>query len=161
MHFSLCTYVYLHMKNWKKACTVIYGYSYIQKNHIYAHNYVHIGQFPQDGENGQNVAFCSFFWSSTVTKRFDFFLLRCYCREPDYHLGDYPYNVHGNLKWNTKSHGRQQCWIVLMQLCMKYADVLADQYIAGGYATHTGQHVGTASNLWKGKWFNLNRPGLN
>ena len=120
------------MKNWKKACTVIYGYSYIQKNHIYAHNYVHIGQFPQDGENGQNVAFCSFFWSSTVTKRFDFFLLRCYCREPDYHLGDYPYNVHGNLKWNTKSHGRQQCWIVLMQLCMKYADVTDDQYIAGG-----------------------------
>ena len=119
-----------------------------------------MGQFPQDGENGQNVAFCSFFWSSTVTKRFDFFLLRCYCREPDYHLGDYPYNVHSNLKWNTKSHGRQQCWIVLMQLCMKYADVLADQYIAGGYATHTGQHVGTASNLWKGKWFNLNRPGL-
>ena len=28
-----------------------------------------MGQFPQDGENGQNVAF----FSSAVTKRFDFF----------------------------------------------------------------------------------------
>ena len=25
-----------------------------------------MGQFPQDGENGQNVAFFIFFWSSTV-----------------------------------------------------------------------------------------------
>ena len=33
----------------------------------------HMGQFSQDGENGQNVAFFLFFWSSTVTKRFDFF----------------------------------------------------------------------------------------
>ena len=31
----------------------------------------HMGQFPQDGENGQNVAFFYFF-SSAVTKRFDF-----------------------------------------------------------------------------------------
>ena len=33
---------------------------------------IHMGQFLQDGENGQNVAF---FWSSAsaVTKRFDFF----------------------------------------------------------------------------------------
>ena len=29
-----------------------------------------MGQFLQDGENGQNVAF---FWSSAVTKQFDFF----------------------------------------------------------------------------------------
>ena len=29
-----------------------------------------MGQFPQDGENGPNVAF---FWSSAVTERFDFF----------------------------------------------------------------------------------------
>ena len=28
-----------------------------------------MGQIPQDGEDGQNVAF---FWSSAVTKRFDF-----------------------------------------------------------------------------------------
>ena len=32
-------------------------------------------QIPQDGENGQNVAFLFIFWSSTVTKRFDFFQL--------------------------------------------------------------------------------------
>ena len=32
----------------------------------------HMGQIPQDGENGQNVAFFHFFWSSAVTKRFDF-----------------------------------------------------------------------------------------
>ena len=31
-----------------------------------------MGQFPQDGENGQNVAFFYFFWSSAVTKRFGF-----------------------------------------------------------------------------------------
>ena len=35
----------------------------------------HMGQFPQDGENSQNVAFLNFFWSSAVTKRFDFFQL--------------------------------------------------------------------------------------
>ena len=29
----------------------------------------HMGQFLQDEENGQNVAF---FWSSAVTKQFDF-----------------------------------------------------------------------------------------
>ena len=34
---------------------------------------VHMGQFPQDRENGQNVAFFYFLWSSAVTKRFDFF----------------------------------------------------------------------------------------
>ena len=33
----------------------------------------YMGQFPQDGENGQIVAFFYFFWSSAVTKRFDFF----------------------------------------------------------------------------------------
>ena len=38
----------------------------------------HMGQFPQDGENGQNVAF---FWSSAVTKRFDFFLTFLNCSE--------------------------------------------------------------------------------
>ena len=32
-----------------------------------------MGQFLQDGENGQNVAFFHLFWSSAVTKRFDFF----------------------------------------------------------------------------------------
>ena len=32
----------------------------------------HMGHFPQDGENEQNVSFFSFFWSFTVTKRFDF-----------------------------------------------------------------------------------------
>ena len=32
-----------------------------------------MGQFRQDGENGQNVALFYFFWSSAVTKRFDFF----------------------------------------------------------------------------------------
>ena len=31
----------------------------------------HMGHFPQDGENEQNVS--SFFWSFTVIKRFDFF----------------------------------------------------------------------------------------
>ena len=35
--------------------------------------YPHMGQFPQDGENGQNVAFSYFFWRCGVTKRFDFF----------------------------------------------------------------------------------------
>ena len=30
-----------------------------------------MGQFPQDGENGQNVAFFLSFWSSAVTKRFE------------------------------------------------------------------------------------------
>ena len=29
----------------------------------------------------------------------------------------------------------------------------------GGNNTPSGQHVGTALNLWNGKWFNLNRPG--
>ena len=33
----------------------------------------HMGQFPQDGKNDQNVAFFFFFWSFVVTKRFDFF----------------------------------------------------------------------------------------
>ena len=32
-----------------------------------------MGQFLQDRENGQNVAFLFIFWSSAVTKRFDFF----------------------------------------------------------------------------------------
>ena len=32
-------------------------------------------QFPQVGENGRNVAFFILFWSSTLTKRFDFFQL--------------------------------------------------------------------------------------
>ena len=32
----------------------------------------HMGQIPQDGENGQNVAFFLFFWSSAVTKRLFF-----------------------------------------------------------------------------------------
>ena len=31
---------------------------------------LHMGQFPQAGANGQNVAFFHNFWSSTVTKRF-------------------------------------------------------------------------------------------
>ena len=31
-----------------------------------------MAQFLQDGENGQNVALFLFFWSSAVTKRFDF-----------------------------------------------------------------------------------------
>ena len=34
---------------------------------------LHMGQFPQDGENGPNVAFVKKNWSSAVTKRFDFF----------------------------------------------------------------------------------------
>ena len=33
----------------------------------------HMGQIPQDGENGQNVAFFLFFWSSAVSKRLFFF----------------------------------------------------------------------------------------
>ena len=33
----------------------------------------YIGSFPQDGENEQNLSFFSFFWSFTVTKRFDFY----------------------------------------------------------------------------------------
>ena len=33
----------------------------------------HMGQIPQDRENGQNVAFFHNFWSSAVTKRFDRF----------------------------------------------------------------------------------------
>ena len=32
----------------------------------------HVGQFPQDGEKGQNVPF---FWSSAATKRSDFLIL--------------------------------------------------------------------------------------
>ena len=32
----------------------------------------YMGHFPQDGKNEQNVSFFSFFWSFTVTKRFDF-----------------------------------------------------------------------------------------
>ena len=36
-----------------------------------------MGQFLQDGTNGQNVAFFHF-WSSSVTKQFDFFtFLNC------------------------------------------------------------------------------------
>ena len=38
---------------------------------LFPHSYMR--QIPQDGENGQNVAFLFIFWSSTVTKRFDFF----------------------------------------------------------------------------------------
>ena len=33
----------------------------------------HMGQIPQVGENGQNVALFLFFWSFAVTKQFDFF----------------------------------------------------------------------------------------
>ena len=33
----------------------------------------HMGHFPQDGKKEQNVSFFFFFWSFTVTKRFDFF----------------------------------------------------------------------------------------
>ena len=33
----------------------------------------HMGHFPQDGENEQNLSFFFYFWSFTVTKRFDFF----------------------------------------------------------------------------------------
>ena len=32
-----------------------------------------MGQIPQDGENGKNVPFFLIFWSSTVTKQYDFF----------------------------------------------------------------------------------------
>ena len=32
-----------------------------------------MSQFSEDGENGQNLAFFYFFWSSAVTKRFEFF----------------------------------------------------------------------------------------
>ena len=32
-----------------------------------------MGQIPQEGENGQNVFYFLFFWSSTVIKRFDLF----------------------------------------------------------------------------------------
>ena len=42
----------------------------LHQNHL--EFWTHIGQIPQDGENEQNVAFF-FFWSSTLTKRFDFF----------------------------------------------------------------------------------------
>ena len=35
--------------------------------------YTHIGQFPQDGENGQSVTTLKKNWNSAVTKRFDFF----------------------------------------------------------------------------------------
>ena len=38
---------------------------------LFPHSYMR--QIPQDGENGQSVAFLFIFWSSTVTKRFDFF----------------------------------------------------------------------------------------
>ena len=34
-----------------------------------------MGQFPQDGENGQNVAVSIYFWSSAVIKLLDFFQL--------------------------------------------------------------------------------------
>ena len=36
-------------------------------------DYVHMGQFPKDGEKGQNVALFFIFWSSASTKLFDFF----------------------------------------------------------------------------------------
>ena len=104
--------------------------------------------------------FVHFFWSCTVTKRFDFFLLRCYCREPDHHLGDYPYNVHGNLKWNIKSHGRHNVELFWCNCAWNMQMSLMINTLQGGNTTSSGQHVGTASNMWKGKWFNLNRPGL-
>ena len=49
-----------------------------------------------------------------------------------------PRQCKGTLKWKIKSLGRQQCWILLMQLCIKYADVPADQCIAlrGGKYYH-------------------------
>ena len=34
---------------------------------------IYMSQFPQDGEDGQNVAFFHNFWSSAVSKRFDRF----------------------------------------------------------------------------------------
>ena len=40
--------------------------------HLYIY-ILHMGQFPQDGENGQNVALFNLFCSSAVAKRFDFF----------------------------------------------------------------------------------------
>ena len=38
---------------------------------------IHMGQFLQDGENGQNVAF---FWNSALTKQFEFFNLSQFLR---------------------------------------------------------------------------------
>ena len=44
--------------------------------HYYKARDAHKGQFPQDGENGQNVAFSFiFFFSYAVTEQFDFFQL--------------------------------------------------------------------------------------
>ena len=46
------------------------------------HLSLHMGQSLQDGENGQNVAFFNLFWSSAVTKRFDFFnFSQLFCRD--------------------------------------------------------------------------------
>ena len=43
--------------------------------HYYKARDAHKGQFPQDGENGQNVSFSFIFFSDAVTKQFDFFHL--------------------------------------------------------------------------------------
>ena len=40
--------------------------------YVYVWPYVYMGHFPQDGENEQNLSEFFFFWSFTVTKRFDF-----------------------------------------------------------------------------------------
>ena len=74
------------------------------------HNHISIN-FARTGKMVKCGIFFHLFWSSAVTKGVWFFLLRCYCREPDHHVGDYPYNAHGNLKWNMKSLWRQQCWL--------------------------------------------------
>ena len=92
------------------------------------HIITYMSQFPQDGDNGQNVAFCSFFGALLWPNGFIFLLLLLlFSAIAVNHAGDYPYNDHGNLKSKIKSLGRQWCWILLMQLCMKHANVPDDQ----------------------------------
>ena len=43
------------------------------RSYVRLHSYTHMGQIPQDGENGKMWHFFLFFWSSAVTTRFDFF----------------------------------------------------------------------------------------
>ena len=84
-HVSLSPYTSVGSKKWSKLSTsdkkcksyqhhrnpmsIFCGWIFLTFLHIF----IHLGQFPQEGENGQNVAFF-IFGSSAVTKRFDFFV---------------------------------------------------------------------------------------
>ena len=80
-----------------------------------------MGQFPQDGENGQNLAFiyCSF--SSAVTKRFDFFQLFSTVFSKCFSFGLSSSTTLARAVWSlgnngTTNHHRHHCNVIKLLL---------------------------------------------